>query len=91
VATWPVYGLAAATQVACGAVRIPLPRFAAALVAMAMLWAGLQTAVGVAVLVALATRATPWMVVLLAALVVVRVALSARRRRADAISAPSHG
>ena len=47
--TYPVYGLAAATQVANGAARIRLPRFTAALSLASACWAAVQTLVGVAV------------------------------------------
>lgn len=47
--TYPVYGLAAATQVANGAARIRLPRFVAVLTLASACWAALQTVVGVAV------------------------------------------
>ena len=47
--TYPVYGLAAATQVANGAARIRLARFLAVLTPVAACWAALQRVVGVAV------------------------------------------
>lgn len=47
--TYPVYGLAAATQVANGAARIRLARFLAVLTPVSACWAALQTVVGVAV------------------------------------------
>lgn len=47
--TYPVYGLAGATQVANGGARIPLSRFLAVLAPVAACWAALQTLVGVAV------------------------------------------
>jgi membrane protein DedA with SNARE-associated domain len=47
--TYPVYGLAGATQVANGAARIPLSRFLGVLTPVSAVWAALQTAVGVAV------------------------------------------
>ncbi len=50
VVTWPVYGLAGATQVINGAVRVPIAHFLAALVPLAGLWAVLQTIVGVALI-----------------------------------------
>lgn len=53
--TYPVYGLAAATQVANGAARIVLPRFVGVLSLSSACWAAVQTVVGVAVWRALFT------------------------------------
>lgn len=47
--TYPVYGLAGATQVANGAARIRLGRFLGVLAPVSACWAALQTVVGVAV------------------------------------------
>ncbi|KGN42703.1 hypothetical protein [Knoellia aerolata] len=47
--TYPVYGLAGATQVANGAARIGPARFLAVLTPVSACWAALQTVVGVAV------------------------------------------
>lgn len=53
--TYPVYGLAGATQVANGAARIRLTRFLGVLAPVAAGWAALQTVLGVAVWRALFT------------------------------------
>lgn len=87
VVTWPVYGLAAATQVASGAVRVSPRGFGLALLALSAVWAGLQTLVGVAVIEALASEAGPIIAALLALLVLGRLALGRRRRRASAVAA----
>ncbi|MFN8046323.1 MAG: hypothetical protein U0Q08_09790 [Dermatophilaceae bacterium] len=84
--TWPVYGLAGATQVAAGAARVGLPGFTAALVTMSAIWAGLQTAVGVVVLEALATRAAPFVVLAIVAVLLVRFALNRRRGRREVVA-----
>lgn len=87
IATWPVYGLAAATQVVCGAARVAPLGFGAALLLMSVIWAGLQTALGVAVLQALASKAAPVIVVVLVAIVggvLLRAALSRCRAPREA-------
>lgn len=87
VVTWPVYGLAGATQVINGAVRVPTAHFLAALVPLAGLWAVLQTIVGVALIEALMTQAAPYLVALLAVVAALRLAVHWRRRRADMVDA----
>ena len=87
VVTWPVYGLAGATQVINGAVRVPIAHFLAALVPLAGLWAVLQTIVGVALIEALMTQAAPYLVALLAVVAALRLAVHWRRRRADMVDA----
>lgn len=86
VVTWPVYGLAGATQVAAGAARVGLPGFTAALVTMSAIWAGLQTAVGVVVLEALATRAAPFVLLVILALLVGRLVLDRCRGRREVVT-----
>lgn len=78
VAAYPFYGVSAATQVAAGAAGMPLRRFYLALTPVAVVWAGLQTAVGLALLAALAQRAAGWV---LAIVVVVLIVQVLRRRR----------
>lgn len=80
VVTWPVYGLAAATQVASGAARVSRWGFGWALLLMSILWAGLQTVLGVALLEALVSDAAPVIAGLLALLVLGRLALSRWRQ-----------
>lgn len=87
IVTWPVYGLAAATQVASGAARVSPRGFGLALLLMSSVWAGLQTLVGVALLEALASEAAPVIAGLLALLVLGRLALGRWRRRAPAVVA----
>lgn len=76
IVTYPFYGLAAATQVASGVARVPLLPYAGALAFVSSLWAALQTALGVAVLEALAAGAWPWVVGLIAVLVLAGVVRS---------------
>lgn len=87
IVTWPVYGLAAATQVASGAVRVSPRAFGAALLLMSLIWAGLQTVLGVALLEALASQAAPAVVALLAVLIIGRLALDRHRRRQSVVAA----
>ena len=76
VGTYPFYGLAGATQLACGGLRIPLVPFVAALSLVSSLWAALQTALGVAVLESVAQGAWP----VVAGIAVVLLALALGRR-----------
>jgi membrane protein DedA with SNARE-associated domain len=76
VGTYPFYGLAGATQLACGVLRIPMAPFIGALCLVSSLWAALQTALGVAVLESLARGAWP----VVAGIVVVLIAIAFGRR-----------
>lgn len=75
---WPIPGLSAATQIANGAARVPFIRFAAVVVPIILVWSALQTVFGVAVIAAISQGAAPW---LLGVLAIVVVAYVIRRRR----------
>lgn len=77
--TWPVYGLAGATQVVNGAVRVPLLSFLAVLTPLGALWAVLQTVLGVVLIEALMTRAAPWLLAVIVLVASARLLLHRRR------------
>jgi hypothetical protein len=54
---------------------------------MSLIWAGLQTVLGVALLEALASQAAPAVVALLAVLIIGRLALDRHRRRQSVVAA----
>lgn len=83
---WPVPGLSAATQIANGAARVPFGRFAAVVAPIVLVWSGLQTIFGVAVIAALASGAAPWLLAVLA-VVVIAYLLRRRQRGRDAAAA----
>lgn len=82
---WPVPGLSAATQIANGAARVAFGRFAAVVVPIILVWSGLQTIFGVAVIAALASGAAPWLLAVLA-IVVIAYVLRRRQRGRDAVA-----
>jgi membrane protein DedA with SNARE-associated domain len=82
---WGYY--AAGALAGSGAVRVSPRAFGAALLLMSLIWAGLQTVLGVALLEALASQAAPAVVALLAVLIIGRLALDRHRRRQSVVAA----